>query len=181
MDIHQPSRHNLRPRNDGIPFAVELFRGAAVNLSAVERRVASLPGRRTVKQEWQAAWLVKALQLIDLTTLAGDDTPGRVQPRPPAGQAQSFTRHATRGRGADVSGACRTGFQARPGGGGRRFAFPPDTHCSSPSARSAAGGGCVQRHGRTNKSLHGLSINLLALVDVDGTPGVAFEAGIEEA
>ncbi len=79
MDIHQPSRHNLRPRNDGIPFALELFRGAAVNLSAVERRVASLPGRRTVKQEWQAAWLVKALQLIDLTTLAGDDTPGRVQ------------------------------------------------------------------------------------------------------
>lgn len=47
-----------------------------VNLSAVERRVATLPGRRAVKKKWQAAWLVKTRQLIDLTTLAGDDTPG---------------------------------------------------------------------------------------------------------
>jgi deoxyribose-phosphate aldolase len=54
------------------------IRGAQVNLSAAERRVASLPGRRTVKKEWQAAWLIKALQVIDLTTLAGDDTQGRV-------------------------------------------------------------------------------------------------------
>ena len=41
--------------------------------------VASLPGRRTVKKEWQAAWLLKAVTCIDLTTLAGDDTPGRVR------------------------------------------------------------------------------------------------------
>ena len=78
MDTLVQERQNARPRNQGMPLALDLLRGAAVNLSAVERRVVSLPGRRTVKKEWQAAWLVKALQLIDLTTLAGDDTPGRV-------------------------------------------------------------------------------------------------------
>jgi len=50
-----------------------------VNTSAVERRCATLPGRRSVKKDWQAAWLCKAISLIDLTTLSGDDTPGRVQ------------------------------------------------------------------------------------------------------
>lgn len=50
-----------------------------VNLSAVERRAATLTTRRSVKKEWQAAWLLKAVTLIDLTTLAGDDTPGRVR------------------------------------------------------------------------------------------------------
>ncbi|WP_349036296.1 deoxyribose-phosphate aldolase [Pseudotabrizicola sp. 4114] len=49
------------------------------NTSAIERRAASLGGRRTVKKEYQAAWLLKAVSLIDLTTLSGDDTPGRVQ------------------------------------------------------------------------------------------------------
>lgn len=49
-----------------------------VNRSAVERRAASLPGRRTVKKEWQAAWLLRAVTLIDLTTLSGDDTRGNV-------------------------------------------------------------------------------------------------------
>jgi len=45
----------------------------------VERRTAALPGRRTVKKDWQAAWLLKAITCIDLTTLSGDDTPGRVR------------------------------------------------------------------------------------------------------
>jgi deoxyribose-phosphate aldolase len=49
------------------------------NTSAIERRAASLSGRRSVKKEFQAAWLLKAITLIDLTTLAGDDTPGRVR------------------------------------------------------------------------------------------------------
>jgi deoxyribose-phosphate aldolase len=49
-----------------------------VNLSAIERRIESLAGRRTLKREWQAAWLLKAVTCIDLTTLAGDDTAGRV-------------------------------------------------------------------------------------------------------
>ncbi|PSJ57831.1 deoxyribose-phosphate aldolase [Pseudaminobacter soli (ex Li et al. 2025)] len=66
-------------RNDGIPLRTEAFEAVQVNLSAVERRAATLPTRRSVKKEYQAAWLVKALTCIDLTTLAGDDTPGRVQ------------------------------------------------------------------------------------------------------
>ena len=49
-----------------------------INRSAVERRTATLPGRRTVKKAWQAAWLLRAVTLIDLTTLAGDDTRGNV-------------------------------------------------------------------------------------------------------
>jgi deoxyribose-phosphate aldolase len=48
------------------------------NTSAIERRCATLGGRRSVKKDFQAAWLLKAISLIDLTTLAGDDTPGRV-------------------------------------------------------------------------------------------------------
>jgi len=49
------------------------------NTSAIERRAATLPGRRSVKKEFQAAWLLKAITCIDLTTLSGDDTPGRVR------------------------------------------------------------------------------------------------------
>jgi deoxyribose-phosphate aldolase len=78
MNVEAQIRHNARPRNDGAALSLDPIRGAQVNLSAAERRVASLPGRRTVKKDWQAAWLVKGLELIDLTTLAGDDTPGRV-------------------------------------------------------------------------------------------------------
>ena len=49
-----------------------------VNLSAVERRTLSLVKRRSVKKDYQAAWLLKAITLIDLTTLSGDDTFGKV-------------------------------------------------------------------------------------------------------
>jgi deoxyribose-phosphate aldolase len=49
------------------------------NTSAIERRAATLPGRRSVKKDFQAAWLCKAVSCIDLTTLSGDDTAGRVQ------------------------------------------------------------------------------------------------------
>lgn len=66
-------------RVEGVPFQADWFDAVDVNLSAVERRTATLGARRSVKKEWQAAWLVKAIQCIDLTTLAGDDTPGRVQ------------------------------------------------------------------------------------------------------
>jgi deoxyribose-phosphate aldolase len=66
-------------RNTGIAFNEEAALGPTINLSAVERRTATLPTRRTVKKEYQAAWLVKAIQCIDLTTLAGDDTPERVR------------------------------------------------------------------------------------------------------
>jgi deoxyribose-phosphate aldolase len=70
--------HN-RARNPGFPLAVDWFEGVGVNASAVERRAATLTTRRSVKKEHQAAWLVKAMTCIDLTTLAGDDTPGRVR------------------------------------------------------------------------------------------------------
>jgi deoxyribose-phosphate aldolase len=70
--------HNLRPRNKGTALHTEWFENIQVNLSASERRAATLTTRRSVKKEYQAAWLVKALQCIDLTTLAGDDTDARV-------------------------------------------------------------------------------------------------------
>jgi deoxyribose-phosphate aldolase len=66
-------------RNPGMPLDLDWVAGAHVNKSAVERRAATLPTRRTVKKDWQAAWLLRAVTCIDLTTLAGDDTPGRVK------------------------------------------------------------------------------------------------------
>jgi len=66
-------------RNPGVPLDLDWIRAVRVNRSAVERRAATLSARRSVKKEWQAAWLLKAISLIDLTTLAGDDTPGRVR------------------------------------------------------------------------------------------------------
>src|SRR5215471_17059703 len=65
-------------RNPGMAYDADTIESLKVNRSAAERRVASLPGRRSVKKEWQAAWLLKAVACIDLTTLSGDDTPGRV-------------------------------------------------------------------------------------------------------
>jgi deoxyribose-phosphate aldolase len=73
-----PHGSNAVPRNPGTGLKPEWFEAAQVNTSAAERRAATLTTRRTVKKEYQAAWLVKALACIDLTTLAGDDTPGRV-------------------------------------------------------------------------------------------------------
>ncbi len=67
------------PRNPGMALDMGWVAGERVNLSATERRVASLPGRRTVKKDAQAAWLLKAVTCIDLTTLSGDDTRERVQ------------------------------------------------------------------------------------------------------
>jgi deoxyribose-phosphate aldolase len=66
-------------RNPGIPLDLDVVRAIRVNRSAVERRAATLSTRRTVKKEWQAAWLLRAITLIDLTTLSGDDTPGNVR------------------------------------------------------------------------------------------------------
>jgi deoxyribose-phosphate aldolase len=66
-------------RNAGMPLDLDLVMRAQANTSAIERRCATLPGRRSIKKEWQAAWLIRAIQCIDLTTLSGDDTPGRVR------------------------------------------------------------------------------------------------------
>ncbi|MEQ8741506.1 MAG: deoxyribose-phosphate aldolase [Hoeflea sp.] len=56
-----------------------MFENMSVNLAAAERRIATLGARRTVKKAFQAAWLIRAIECIDLTTLAGDDTPGKVE------------------------------------------------------------------------------------------------------
>ena len=66
-------------RNPGTDFHLDWVEDLQVNLTAVERRATTLTKRRTVKKQWQAAWLLKAISCIDLTTLSGDDTVGRVQ------------------------------------------------------------------------------------------------------
>ena len=109
-----------------MPFDPEPVEASASISSAVERRAATLPGRRTVKKEWQAAWLVKALQCIDLTTLSGDDTEGRVErlcakarkplrERPPGGARPRRPAHHGR-RGLRLSPLRRDG----EGGAGRQ-------------------------------------------------------------
>ncbi len=66
-------------RNRGTELDLGPIEEVRVNRSAVERRAATLTTRRTIKKEWQAAWLLQAVTTIDLTTLAGDDTPGTVR------------------------------------------------------------------------------------------------------
>lgn len=66
-------------RNTGVAYDLDWIEDMRINLSASERRVASLPGRRSVKKDAQAAWLLKAVTCIDLTTLSGDDTASRVR------------------------------------------------------------------------------------------------------
>jgi len=67
-------------RNPGIPLDLGWVAEARfTNRSAAERRAATLPARRSVKKAWQAAWLLRAITCIDLTTLLGDDTPANVK------------------------------------------------------------------------------------------------------
>ena len=66
-------------RNMGLEFDADCFGRIRINRSAVERRAGTIGARRSLKQRHQAAWLLKAVSCIDLTTLAGDDTPGRVR------------------------------------------------------------------------------------------------------
>jgi len=66
-------------RNPGISLDLEWVDAVQVNRSAVERRCSSLTKRRSIKKEWQAAWLLKAIHCMDLTTLSSDDTPDRAR------------------------------------------------------------------------------------------------------
>ncbi len=68
----------LQP-NRGIPLNLDWIEEVRVNTSAVERRAQTLVTRRTVKKEWQVAWLLRAVSCMDLTTLSGDDTDERVR------------------------------------------------------------------------------------------------------
>src|SRR6202011_5267857 len=65
-------------RNSGIPLDLGWLKQVQVNKSAAERRTSTLTARRTVKKQWQTAWLLKAVSCIDLTTLSGDDTAGKI-------------------------------------------------------------------------------------------------------
>ena len=76
-ELHLPQ--TVETRNPGMPLDLDWVRRAQANTSAIERRAKTLPGRRSVKKDYQAAWLLKAISCIDLTTLAGDDTEGRVE------------------------------------------------------------------------------------------------------
>src|SRR5256885_6459502 len=69
---------DLQP-NRGVPLNLDWVNAVRVNTSAVERRAQTISTRRTVKKEWQAAWLLRAVTCMDLTTLSGDDTDERVR------------------------------------------------------------------------------------------------------
>ena len=65
--------------NRGSSLNLDWVESVRVNTSAVERRAATLVTRRTVKKDWQIAWLLRAITCMDLTTLSGDDTDERVR------------------------------------------------------------------------------------------------------
>ncbi|MDG2298752.1 MAG: deoxyribose-phosphate aldolase [Planktomarina sp.] len=69
----------LETRNVGIKLDLDWVLSVQANTSAIERRCSSFPGRRSIKKEYQAAWLARSISCIDLTTLSGDDTVGRVR------------------------------------------------------------------------------------------------------
>ena len=73
-----PAARDEHARNPGFPLELDWIRDVRVNRSAVERRAATIGTRRSVKKDWQAAWLLRAITLIDLTTLSGDDTRSNV-------------------------------------------------------------------------------------------------------
>ena len=77
-DAVSPATHAVE-RNPGMPLDLGGVEDVRVNRSAVERRASTLSTRRTVKKQWQAAWLLHAVRCMDLTTLSGDDTPGTVR------------------------------------------------------------------------------------------------------
>ena len=66
-------------RNEGLPFSGELFQDIRINKSAIDHRAVTVNKRRSIKNDHQAAWLLKAITCIDLTTLSGDDTPAKVR------------------------------------------------------------------------------------------------------
>ena len=66
-------------RNPGTDFRLDKISNLAINKSAVERRCTNYGTRRSIKKDKQAAWLLKAITLMDLTTLSGDDTEARVR------------------------------------------------------------------------------------------------------
>jgi deoxyribose-phosphate aldolase len=77
--VDNPASTVTHQRNPGFPLDLDWVGRVRMNRSALERRAGSISARRTVKKDWQTAWLLKAITLMDLTTLNSDDTPGRVE------------------------------------------------------------------------------------------------------
>jgi len=78
--VDKPAAHAVaHKRNPGFPLDLDWVERVRMNRSALERRAATIGTRRTVKKDWQVAWLLKAITFIDLTTLNSDDTAGRVE------------------------------------------------------------------------------------------------------
>ena len=88
--------------NPVMPLDLDWVSRVRVNRSAVQRRCSTLSGRRTVKKQWQAAWLLRAMTCIDLTTLDGADTPGNVN------------RLCTKGAATSAPGYCTVASGRRP-------------------------------------------------------------------
>jgi deoxyribose-phosphate aldolase len=78
-DAARPGDEHGWGSNPGMALDLDWVESVAANTSAIQRRTETLTKRRTVKKEWQAAWLLKAISCIDLTTLSGDDTAERVR------------------------------------------------------------------------------------------------------
>lgn len=72
--VRLPKMSSHLVRNPGIPLDLEWVSKTRINLPAVKRRADTLKTRRSIKKQWQAAWLLRAVTCIDLTTLSGDDT-----------------------------------------------------------------------------------------------------------
>ncbi|HVX82143.1 MAG TPA: deoxyribose-phosphate aldolase [Devosiaceae bacterium] len=77
--VDHPTPVAAPARNPGFPLDLDWLERVRMNRSALERRAGTIGARRTVKKDWQAAWLLRAITLIDLTTLNSDDTAGRVE------------------------------------------------------------------------------------------------------
>lgn len=93
----------LLESNHRIPLNLEWIEEIRINTSAVERRAGTIGTRRTVKKEWQAAWLLRAIACMDLTTLSGDDSAERVK-RLCAKARQPLQRHIVEKLGIEELG-----------------------------------------------------------------------------
>ena len=69
----------ISARNTGVDLDLDWVSSIQANTSAIERRASSIGSRRSIKKQHQAAWLLQAVKCMDLTTLSGDDTTGRVR------------------------------------------------------------------------------------------------------
>ena len=70
--------HVHQPRNTPRPLDMAWVNSIDINLPACNLRAATHMKRRSVKKEYQAAWLLREVTCIDLTTLSGSDTPSNV-------------------------------------------------------------------------------------------------------